>query len=215
MPLKNKLSIPLLNFSLIILLCLSLSTFLLSETLNSKNDKYNTATFAGGCFWCLQPPFDALEGVISTTVGYTGGITPNPNYSKVSSGDTDHLEAMQVRFDPLKVSYQQLLELFWHNIDPLAEDRQFCDIGRQYSTAIFYHNEFQKELASASKANLEEVRLKTPIATRILKAGKFYPAEEYHQDFYKKNPTVYKRYRVSCGRDKRLNELWNNNQVKE
>lgn len=167
------------------------------------------ATFAGGCFWCMEPPFDALDGVISTTSGYTGGQKQNPTYKEVSAGVTGHTEAVQVIYDPRKISYAQLLEVFWRNIDPTTADRQFCDSGSQYRTGIFYHDEEQKRLAEESKRTLEKSgRLGQPIVTEITAAPEFYPAEEYHQDYYKKNPVRYKFYRYNCGRDQRLEELW-------
>jgi peptide-methionine (S)-S-oxide reductase len=168
-----------------------------------------TATFAGGCFWCMEGPFDKLPGVISTTSGYTGGKTKNPTYEQVSSGTTGHAEAVEVEYDPTKVSYQKLLDVFWHNVDPTQRDGQFCDHGSQYRTAIFYHNEEQKKLAEASRASLEKGKpFKGDIVTEIVPAPQFYRAEEYHQDFYKKNPTRYKIYRTGCGRDARLQALW-------
>jgi peptide-methionine (S)-S-oxide reductase len=167
------------------------------------------ATFAGGCFWCMQGPFDRLDGVISTTSGYTGGSKKNPTYSEVSSGETGHAESVQVVYDPKRVSYEKLLDTFWHNIDPTVKDRQFCDIGTQYRSAIFYHNAEQKHLAEASKAALEKSRpFKGEIITQIVPAGDFWPAEEYHQDYYKKNPVRYNFYRSGCGRDARLEEIW-------
>jgi peptide-methionine (S)-S-oxide reductase len=167
------------------------------------------ATFAGGCFWCMEPPFDKLDGVISTTSGYTGGQTQIPSYEEVSSGVTGHAESVQVVFDPAKISYSQLLEVFWRNIDPLTPDAQFCDHGSQYRTTIFYHSEEQKRLAEASKKALEQSgRFTTPIVTEIVSAGEFYKAEEYHQDYYQKNPIRYKFYRYQCGRDQRLEQLW-------
>jgi len=167
------------------------------------------ATFAGGCFWCMEPPFDKLEGVLATTSGYTGGRTVNPTYEEVSSGTTGHAEALQVTYDPSKVSYEKLLDVFWHNIDPEARDRQFCDVGEQYRSAIFFHDEEQKQKALASKKEIEASgRLKHSIATQIVPASTFYPAEEYHQDYYRKNPIRYKFYRFNCGRDQRLKELW-------
>jgi peptide-methionine (S)-S-oxide reductase len=165
------------------------------------------ATFAGGCFWCMEGPFDKLDGVISTTSGYTGGSKKNPTYQEVSSGGTGHTEAVEIVYDPAKVSYEKLLEVFWRNIDPLVRDRQFCDVGTQYRSGIFYHDELQKRLAEASKAEVQK-RFKQPIITEIVPASKFYPAEEYHQDYYKKNPIRYKFYRTGCGRDRRLAELW-------
>jgi peptide-methionine (S)-S-oxide reductase len=167
------------------------------------------ATFAGGCFWCMEPPFDKVEGVVSTTSGYTGGEVKNPTYHQVSAGGTGHAEALEVVFDPSKVSYQKLLEVYWHNIDPLAVDRQFCDGGNQYRTAIFTHGDEQLRLAQESKeALVRSHRFDQPIATEIEPAGEFYPAEEYHQDYYEKNPVRYKMYRTGCGRDRRLKELW-------
>lgn len=168
-----------------------------------------TATFAGGCFWCMQPPFDATPGVIKTTVGYTGGHVDDPTYEQVSAGGTGHAESIQIEFDPSKVSYEQLLQIFWHNIDPTARDRQFCDVGHQYRTAIFYHSEAQREAAERSKAALEASgELPGPIVTEIVPATTFWPAEEYHQEYYKKNPIRYRYYRWRCGRDQRLKELW-------
>lgn len=167
------------------------------------------ATFAGGCFWCMEPPFDVVPGVISTTSGYTGGHKKNPTYHEVSSGQTGHAEAVQIVFDPTQISYAKLLEVFWHNIDPTTPNRQFCDVGSQYRTAIFYHNDEQKQLAEASKKALEQSgQLSQPIVTEIVPAPDFYPAEEYHQDYYQKNPLRYKFYRYSCGRDEVLKKLW-------
>jgi peptide-methionine (S)-S-oxide reductase len=167
------------------------------------------ATFAGGCFWCMEHPFDELPGVVSVTSGYTGGRTKNPTYQEVSAGGTGHAESVQVVYDPGKVSYQKLLERYWHNIDPTAKDRQFCDSGNQYRSAIFYHNEEQHRLAVQSLKTLEQSRiLKAPAVTEIVAASEFYPAEDYHQHYYKKNPIRYTYYRTSCGRDKRLKELW-------
>lgn len=166
-----------------------------------------TATFAGGCFWCMEHPFDELNGVISTTSGYTGGKTKNPTYEQVSAGGTGHAESVRVVYDPDKIGYKKLLDVFWHNIDPLAKNRQFCDEGSQYRSAIFYHDEEQRRLAEESKAALEKAR-GWRIVTEIVPPGEFYPAEEYHQDYYKKNPIRYKLYRTGCGRDRRLRELW-------
>lgn len=167
------------------------------------------ATFAGGCFWCMEPPFDRLDGVISTTSGYIGGHTPKPTYEQVSAGRTGHTEAVQVVYDPAKVSYERLLEVFWMNIDPTVRDQQFCDVGSQYRSGIFYHGEAQKRLAEASKAALMKSRpFKGDIVTEVTAASEFYPAEEYHQDYYLKNPVRYKFYRTNCGRDARLKQLW-------
>jgi peptide-methionine (S)-S-oxide reductase len=167
------------------------------------------ATFAGGCFWCMEAPFDALDGVLATVPGYTGGHTAHPTYQAVSSGVTGHAESMQVTYDPSRIGYEALLDVFWHNVDPLVRDRQFCDIGEQYRSAIFYHDDDQKRLAEASKRALERSRrFDQPIATQVVAATLFYPAEEYHQDYYRKNPLRYRFYRFNCGRDRRLKELW-------
>ena len=165
------------------------------------------ATFAGGCFWCMEPPFDELTGVISTTSGYTGGKIKNPTYEQVSSGTTGHAEALQVVYDPKKINYDKLLEVFWRNVDPLATDGQFCDMGSQYRSAIFYHDANQKTAAEKSKKAIQ-ARFKQPVATEITAATIFYPAEEYHQDYYKKNPVRYKLYSHGCGRAQRLEEVW-------
>ncbi len=167
------------------------------------------AIFGGGCFWCMEPPYDKLEGVISTTSGYTGGHLENPSYQDVSSGRSGHVEVVEVSYDPKKVSYQQLLEVFWVNIDPLNSRGQFCDNGSQYLSAIFYLNENQRRAAENSLKMLMESNVITgKIATTIRPAEKFYPAEEYHQNYYKKNPVSYHYYRYGCSRDKRLEELW-------
>ena len=168
-----------------------------------------TATFAGGCFWCMEPPFDELKGVISTTSGYTGGQGKNPTYEEVSAGGTGHAETVQIVYDPKAVTYSQLLDVFWRNIDPLTPDRQFCDAGSQYRSAIFYHDEEQKQLAKESRKALERSgRFNTPVVTEIVPKSTFYPAESYHQDYYRKNPVRYKIYRYGCRRDQRLKELW-------
>ena len=168
-----------------------------------------TATFAGGCFWCMEGPFEKLPGVFSVTSGYSGGQKKNPTYEEVSAGVTGHAESVQVIYDPEKVTYEQLLEVFWHNIDPLSANGQFCDRGTQYRSAIFYRDDAQKAAALASKTKLEESgRFKKPIVTEIVAFAVFYPAEEYHQDFYKKNAFRYQTYRMGCGRDQRLKELW-------
>jgi peptide-methionine (S)-S-oxide reductase len=167
------------------------------------------ATFAGGCFWCMEPPYDELEGVLSTTSGYMGGHTANPTYETISTGRTGHAEVVQVAYDPRKITYEQLLQVFWRNIDPLTPNAQFCDHGSQYRSAIFYHDAEQRRLAEASKQALAASgRFPTPIVTEIVAAGPFYPAEEYHQDYYRKNPIRYKYYRSACGRDDRLHTLW-------
>jgi peptide methionine sulfoxide reductase msrA/msrB len=167
------------------------------------------ATFAGGCFWCMEAPFDAVPGVYSTTSGYAGGQQKNPTYEQVGSGTTGHAESLQVGYDPTRVSYEQLLEVYWHNVDPTDAGGQFCDRGNQYRSAIFYENEAQKQAALASKRALEDSkRLPGPVVTQVVPLGTFYPAEEYHQDFYKKNPVRYHTYRAGCGRDRRLGQLW-------
>ncbi len=166
-----------------------------------------TAIFAGGCFWCMEHPYDELDGVISTTSGYVGGETENPTYEQVSAGGTGHAEAVEIVYDPAKVDYAKLLDVFWRNVDPLAKDRQFCDIGHQYRSAIFPLNEAQREAAEASERQIA-ARFDQPIQTTIENPGTFYPAEDYHQDYYEKNPLQYKFYRWNCGRDQRLAELW-------
>lgn len=171
--------------------------------------KYQKATFAGGCFWCMQGPFDFLDGVISTTVGYMGGIIENPTYEEVSTGTTGHAEVVEVLYDPQKISYKELLEVFWRNIDPTTKNQQFADKGSQYRTAIFYHNEEQKKLAEQSKAELEKSgKFDKPIVTEIVKATSFYPAEDYHQDYYKKNPFHYEMYKQDSGRASFVERIW-------
>lgn len=171
--------------------------------------RLGVATFAGGCFWCMEPPFDALAGVTSTTSGFMGGHVANPTYRQVVAGGTGHYEVVQVRFDPAQVSYERLLEVFWVNVDPLDAGGQFCDRGDMYRTAIFAHDPGQREAAEASKARLiESRRLPGTIVTPVLDAGPFTAAEEYHQDYYRKNPLRYRLYRSGCGRDARLTALW-------
>jgi peptide-methionine (S)-S-oxide reductase len=181
-----------------------------SSKVSSESDgSGGIATFAGGCFWCTEADFDKVPGVISTTSGYIGGKVASPTYKQVSSGKTGHVEAVEVRFDPSKTSFARLLDAFWPTIDPLTPNAQFCDRGPQYRSVIFYHNAEQKEQAEASMARLESSgRFNQPIVTEILPATQFYPAEEYHQDFYIKNPIRYKYYRSRCGRDARLAEVW-------
>jgi peptide-methionine (S)-S-oxide reductase len=165
------------------------------------------ATFAGGCFWCMEKPFDTLPGVVSTTSGYTGGQTINPSYRQVSSGKTGHAESVQVVYDPAQVGYEKLLDVFWHNVDPLDAGGQFCDRGTQYRSSIFVSDEPQRKLAEQSKQGLEKSGIQ-PIATQIVSAGEFYPAEDYHQNYYETNALKYRFYRFSCGRDQRLAEVW-------
>ncbi|HXG86888.1 MAG TPA: peptide-methionine (S)-S-oxide reductase MsrA [Vicinamibacterales bacterium] len=185
-----------------------------SESLYGQNAKASTpsqqtatAIFAGGCFWCMEPPFDALPGVISTTSGYTAGQTKNPTYEQVSAGRTGHTEALQVVYDPTKVSYAQLLTVFWRNIDPLDTGGQFCDRGPQYRPGVYYQSAEQQQQAEASKAKTATT-LGKPIGVEVVAASTFYAAEGYHQDYYKKNPVRYKYYRWNCGRQQRLDELW-------
>jgi peptide-methionine (S)-S-oxide reductase len=167
------------------------------------------ATFAGGCFWSMQKAFDGVEGVVSTTAGYAGGKKANPGYEDVETGQTGHAESVQLVYDPAKISYEQLLDIYWHHIDPLTPNAAFCDRGPQYRSIIFYHDATQQRLAEASKRALDEShRFATPIVTAIQPAAPFYPAEEYHQLFYKKNPAHYEAYRIGCGRDQRIRELW-------
>ncbi len=167
------------------------------------------ALFAGGCFWCVESAFEEIEGVLSAVSGYTGGSKLNPTYEEVSAGNTGHAEAVKITFNPQKISYAQLLEVFWHNVDPEAVNAQFCDHGNQYRSAIFYLNKKQQKIAIDTKDTiLKSAKLKSKVATEITFAGKFYPAETYHQDYYKKNPVRYQFYRAQCGRDRRLNEIW-------
>jgi len=200
--------------SLRTILCLNLLLILPLAVLAGNGGRADAAavavaTFAGGCFWCMEPPFDKLDGVLETTSGYTGGHVENPTYNEVSRGRTGHTEAVQVKYDPSVVSYEALLDVFWHNIDPTVKDRQFCDVGNQYRTAIFYHSDVQRRAAEASLAALERDRpFDARIVTEIAPLDAFYPAEQYHQDYYRKNPAKYKFYRFSCGRDRRLKELW-------
>jgi peptide-methionine (S)-S-oxide reductase len=194
---------------LLALLALFIAAHALAATAPEVPPGQAVATFAGGCFWCMEPPFDKLPGVTATISGYTGGRKLDPTYQEVSSGTTGHAEAVQVIYDPKKVSYEKLLDVFWHNVDPTVKDRQFCDGGNQYRTGIFFHDEAQRKAAEASKAALEKSKpFKEPIVTPVEMAGTFYPAEEYHQDYYKKNPVRYQIYRNGCGRDARLKQLW-------
>jgi peptide-methionine (S)-S-oxide reductase len=191
------------------LLCLLAATLAGGNSMAADDKRHATATFAGGCFWCMEPPFDALDGVISTTSGYIGGHKQNPTYKEVSRGGTGHTEAVQVVFDPEKIGYVDLLDVYWRNIDPTDATGQFCDKGSQYRSEIFYHDEQQKQLAEMSKQALVELKpFAGDIVTDISPATVFYPAEDYHQDYYLKNPVRYKFYRYGCGRDKRLEELW-------
>lgn len=186
----------------VLLITVSLNTF-------ASDSRTETATFAGGCFWCMEPPFDKLDGVISTTSGYTGGQQTDPTYKQVSAGTTGHTEAVRIVYDPQKISYEELLDVFWRNIDPTTPDRQFCDTGSQYRSGIFYHDDAQKRAAEESLRKLKQTKsFAEPVVTEITAADTFYPAEDYHQDYYQKNPLRYKYYRFACGRDKRLEQLW-------
>lgn len=176
---------------------------------DKTGDKLAAATFAGGCFWCMEPPYDVIDGVVSTTSGFMGGSTPNPTYQQVTAGGTGHIEVVHVVYDPTKVTYERLLDVYWRNVDPYDAGGQFCDRGESYTTAIFAHTSEQKQLAEASKAKLAVAGpLKQAIVTVVRDAGPFTPAEDYHQDYYVKNPLRYKFYRYSCGRDQRLEEIW-------
>lgn len=186
---------------LILLSCMATSHLAIAET------KTATAAFAGGCFWCMEPPFEKLPGVSAVVSGYAGGQQKDPTYEEVSNGGTGHAESVQITYDPSKVTYDKLLEVYWHNVDPTQANGQFCDHGNQYRTVIFYANEEQKRLAEESKKKIE-AQLKQTVVTQIVPAKEFYRAEEYHQDFYKKNTFRYNTYRLGCGRDHRLKELW-------
>lgn len=192
------------NFFLLILLATS-------QAFGQKDIQAKTAIFAGGCFWCLQPPFDALKskGVLDVKAGYSGGHTENPTYEQTSAGTTGHYEVIQVTYDPKKISFKELLPVFWKNVDPFDSKGQFCDKGQQYLSAVFYENEAEKAAIQDSISELKKSGTETEkFVTQILPAKRFYPAEEYHQSYYLKNPVRYKYYRYSCGRDARLSEVW-------
>ncbi|WP_049724586.1 peptide-methionine (S)-S-oxide reductase MsrA [Wenzhouxiangella marina] len=178
---------------------------------HGQDEQLARATFAGGCFWCMEPPYDKLDGVIETISGFSGGHVVNPSYRQVVAGGTGHLEVVQVVYDPSVVSYERLLEVYWRNVDPYQTDGQFCDRGQTYRTAIFAHDDAQRAAATASRLALaEDGPEERPIDTRILDFEAFYPAEDYHQDYYEKNPVRYTYYRWRCGRDDRLEALWGN-----
>jgi peptide-methionine (S)-S-oxide reductase len=180
---------------------------------SENGDEPATAIFAAGCFWCVEEAFDKVEGVLETISGYTGGEVANPSYEQVSTGATGHTEALRVRYDPAIVDYETLLETFWHNVDPTDAGGQFCDRGDPYRSGIFVHSERQRRLAEASKQALQkDPDTPSPIVTPIEDAGSFYPAEEYHQDYYQKNPLRYRLYKNACGRADRLEELWSPSQ---
>jgi peptide-methionine (S)-S-oxide reductase len=196
---------------------LTLAIFLIGAwNLQSTSPAATTANpgkayFAGGCFWSMELAFEKVEGVLFVTSGFMGGTVANPSYEEVSAGRTGHAESVEVVYDPTKVSYQKLLDAFWHNIDPITPNAQFCDHGNEYRTAIFVQTDEEKRLSEASKLAIEQSkRFKSPIVTQIVMASQFYPAEEYHQDFYKKNPVRYKYYQYNCGRAARLEKLWGN-----
>jgi len=192
------------RIGIVLVLCLIVAAAAFAAPANRA-----TAVFAGGCFWCEETAFEGVPGVVAVISGYTGGQAPNPTYEQVSSGVTGHAESVQVIYDPSKISYEKLLDIFWHNVDPFQANGQFCDHGNQYRSAIFFKDEGERKAAEASKARLEsDARFKGKIVTQIVPASTFYPAEEYHQDFYKKNPVRYHTYRTGCGRDARLKEIW-------
>lgn len=201
MNLSRRLAI--LTLSLVVLNAIALWPSLVKTAAPAK------AYFAGGCFWCMEEAFEKVDGVMAVVSGYMGGSVANPNYEQVSAGQTGHAESVEVSYDPTKVSYQKLLEAFWHNVDPLTPNAQFCDHGNQYRSVVFYGTDEEKRLAEESKSAIElSKRFTEPIVTQVVKTSTFYPAEEYHQDFYKKNPIRYKYYKFSCGRAQRLEALW-------
>ncbi|MBF0259571.1 MAG: peptide-methionine (S)-S-oxide reductase MsrA [Desulfamplus sp.] len=185
------------------------TTEISNDKISTATDKISLATFAGGCFWCMEAPFEKVEGVKSVVSGYTGGHKINPTYEEVSSGSTGHLEAVQISFDPSLVDYDTLLDIFWRQIDPTDSTGSFVDRGLQYSSAIFYHDDIQKQSAHKSKERLKASgKFNSPIVTQILELKTFYPAEDYHQDYYKKNPLRYKFYRLGSGRDDFIKKTW-------
>jgi len=195
----NKYIIPLLFI-------LGFTTEVIAQEANAKTE---TAVFSGGCFWCVESDFDKMPGVLKTTSGYIGGHKKNPGYKEVSAGTTGHTEAVEVVYDPNKITYRELADRFWLTIDPTVKNQQFCDHGEQYRTGIFYNNQQRKMDAEQSKQEIEKTKpFNQAIVTEITTATTFYPAEDYHQDYYKKNPLRYKFYRYNCGRDARLEELW-------
>lgn len=208
---KHKVLAPSLGFGIISIFfgSIFLQAEETSDNISAQNASYETAIFAGGCFWCTESDFEKVPGVVEGISGYVGGKKERPTYRQVSSGGTKHTEAVKVIYDPTKVNYETLLEVFWYSIDPLAKDRQFCDKGKQYRSGIFYLNESQRQLAEKSKTVLANSGvLSGPIQTEITEATPFWEAEEYHQDYYKKNPIRYNWYRGGCGRDERLKTLW-------
>lgn len=199
----------------LVMLCMWIGTDGLDLSRGRAADSAATARayFAGGCFWCMEEVFEKVDGVTAVVSGYMGGTVKNPSYEEVSAGRTGHAESVEVQYDPSKVSYSQLLEAFWRNVDPITANAQFCDRGNQYRAAIFYQNEAQKQSAEESKRAIEQSkRFKEPIVTQLAMASEFFPAEEYHQNFYKKNPLRYKFYKYNCGRSQRLEVLWGSTQ---
>ncbi len=190
-----------------LIVCMILANVPLDET--SAASQSGKAYFAGGCFWCMEEAFEKVEGVVTVVSGYMGGTVANPSYEEVSAGRTGHAESVEVTYDPTKVTYQKLLDAFWHNVDPLTPNAQFCDHGSQYRSAVFYSSEEEKRQAEESKAAIEQAKkFPAPIVTQLVPAATFYPAEDYHQDYYKKNPLRYKYYKYGCGRANRLEALW-------
>jgi peptide methionine sulfoxide reductase msrA/msrB len=207
MKIRFSIMVVLLATMMIIAACVNMSEDSTME--NGSHEGLEYATFAGGCFWCMEPPFENLDGVHEVIAGYTGGDTENPSYEEVSSGETGHYEAIQIMYDPERITYEELLEVYWRQIDPTDAGGQFVDRGTQYRTAIFYHNQRQKELAEESRRRLEESgRYDKPIVTEILPYEEFYPAEDYHQDYYQKNPDIYEYYKKNSGRADYLKEKW-------
>lgn len=190
-----------------LIVCMILANVTLADTTAATPSA--KAYFAGGCFWCMEEAFEKVEGVVSVVSGYMGGTVANPSYEEVSAGRTGHAESVEITYDPTKVTYQKLLDAFWHNVDPLTPNAQFCDHGSQYRSAIFYSTEDEKRLAEESKSAIEQAKkFPAPIVTQLVPAATFYPAEDYHQDYYKKNPLRYKYYKYGCGRASRLEALW-------
>ena len=188
-----------------------LAAFASQPLVAATGDELAVATFAGGCFWCVESDFDAVPGVVETISGYTGGTVDNPTYKQVTAGGTGHREAVQIRYDPKQVSYERLLHVFWRSVDPTDDGGQFCDRGESYQTAVFVGNEEERRLAEASREALEQSAvLDAPLVTPVEAAREFYPAENYHQDYYTKNPVRYRFYRFSCGRDSRVQQVWGN-----
>jgi peptide-methionine (S)-S-oxide reductase len=202
-----KTRLRLILFTIVILILVPFASMSSNAALGA--DTKAKAYFAGGCFWCMEEAFESVDGVLWVFSGYMGGNVANPTYEQVSAGRTGHAEAVEVTYDPTKVSYQQLLEAFWRNVDPLTPNAQFCDHGSQYRSAVFYATDEEKRLAEASKAAIEQTKqFPAPIVTELVPASTFYQAEDYHQDYYKKNPFRYKYYKYNCGRAKRLEALW-------